>query len=68
MRVGRHDADPGGCKPQGVVERPVIGFRDSTGVAGKRQAGSFDLGMVAWKRAVVPGERKAAATGRLWTE
>jgi hypothetical protein len=49
-------------------ELPVIGSRQKAGVTRKRQVGSFDLAMVAWRRAVVASERKAVATGRLWRE
>ena len=54
-----------GCKPPGAGERPVNGFRGRAGGAGKRQAGSFDPAMVAWRQAVVAGERKVVATGEL---
>ena len=49
-----------GGRRSGETER----LPGKTGVAKKRQAGSIDPAAVAWKQAVVAGERKAAVTSR----
>jgi hypothetical protein len=52
-------ANRGGRRSGGIERLP-----GKTGAAGKQQAGNLDLATVAWKQAVVAGERKAVATSR----
>jgi hypothetical protein len=49
-----------GGRRSGGTER----LSGKTGAVGKQQAGNLDLVAVAWKQAVVTGERKVAATIR----
>ena len=52
-------ANHGGRRSGGTERLP-----GKAGAAGKQQAGNLDLATVAWKQAVVAGERKAVATSR----
>ncbi len=46
----------GGCKPSGGGGVSSQRFPGRAGVAGKQQAGSFDLSTVVWKQTVVGSE------------